>query len=123
MNKINISEYTQNWITAVQTYNPKDVLKLYDKNAVLLPTLSNQVCNTHEKIENYFKQFLAKEPQCNILESYSRLYTNHTIAIHSGIYSFMFKDKSQKEARFTFVYEIKDNHALIIEHHSSLMPL
>ena len=40
------------WNKALQTGNPDEVVKLYDKNAILLPTLSPQVRHLHEEIKD-----------------------------------------------------------------------
>ena len=111
-----------NWNKAIQTGNPEEVVKLYDKNAILLPTLSAQVRHTHEEIKDYFVHFLAKKPIGQINEYNIRIFGN--LAINSGIYTFDFEDGSSAQARFTYVYKEVDelNNWIIIEHHSSLLP-
>ena len=109
------------WNKALQTGNPDEVVKLYDKNAILLPTLSPQVRHTHEEIKDYFVHFLAKKPIGKINESNIRIFDN--LAINSGIYTFNFKDGSSAQARFTYVYKkVDENNWIIVEHHSSLLP-
>ena len=68
----------------------------------------------------YFIHFLAKHPVGKIDQSNIRIFDD--IAINSGIYTFIFKDGSSAQARFTFVYRINDEVWKIIEHHSSLLP-
>ncbi|MEC7107731.1 MAG: SgcJ/EcaC family oxidoreductase [Verrucomicrobiota bacterium] len=109
------------WNKALQTGNPDEVVKLYDKNAILLPTLSPQVRHSHEEIKDYFVHFLAKKPIGKINESNVRIFGN--LAINSGIYTFNFKDGSSAQARFTYVYKKVDkNNWIIVVHHSSLLP-
>ena len=109
------------WNKALQTGNPDEVVKLYDKNAILLPTLSPQVRHSHEEIKDYFVHFLAKKPIGKINESNIRIFGN--LAINSGIYTFNFKDGSSAKARFTYVYKkVDENNWIIVEHHSSLLP-
>ena len=109
------------WNKALQTGHSDEVVKLYDKNAILLPTLSAQVRHTHEEIKNYFVHFLAKKPIGKINESNIRIFGN--LAINSGIYTFNFKDGSSAQARFTYVYKkVDENNWIIVEHHSSLLP-
>ena len=109
------------WNKALQTGNPDEVVKLYDKKAILLPTLSGQVRHTHEEIKDYFVHFLSKKPIGKINESNIRIFGN--LAINSGIYTFNFKDGSSAEARFTYVYKkVDENNWIIVEHHSSLLP-
>ena len=108
------------WNNALQTGDPKKVVALYESNAVLLPTVSNQVRHNHPEIEDYFVHFLAKGPQGKIDEANVRLFGD--LAINSGVYTFTFKDGSSAQARFTYVYRWNGQRWNIIEHHSSQMP-
>ena len=56
------------WNVAIQSGEPKNVSALYEKNAILLPTVSNQVRHNHMDIEDYFAHFLAKGPKGGINE-------------------------------------------------------
>ena len=108
------------WNTALQTGEPRNVTALYESNAILLPTISNQVRHNHEEIEDYFIHFLAKGPKGVINESNIRTFGN--IAINSGIYTFTFSDGNSVQARFTYVYRWNGQRWLIVEHHSSVLP-
>jgi len=108
------------WNLAIQSGNIKTVSSLYARDAILLPTLSNQVRTNHKEYESYFSDFLANSPRAQLEQSNIRTFTD--ITIHSGIYHFTFADQSQVKARFTFVYHKIDNQWLIVEHHSSSMP-
>ncbi|WP_256723261.1 SgcJ/EcaC family oxidoreductase, partial [Xanthomonas oryzae] len=46
------------WNAALATGNPHKVADLYAPDGVLLPTVSNEVRASREKIENYFEMFL-----------------------------------------------------------------
>ena len=120
MNHNTINELFDQWNQALQTNNPKAVSALYAEDAILLPTVSNQVRHNHAEIEDYFVHFLAKGPAGVINESNTRLVGD--IAINSGVYTFTFKDGVEVQARFTFVYRLINNEWKIIEHHSSAMP-
>ena len=115
-----ISALFEEWNNALQTGSPKNVVALYEPNAILLPTISNKVRHNHEEIENYFINFLPKGPRGVINESNIRTFGN--IAINSGVYTFSFNDGNTVQARFTFVYRRNQERWLIIEHHSSAMP-
>ena len=108
------------WNSALQTGDPKQVAALYESNGILLPTVSNKVRHNHEEIEDYFVHFLAKGPEGKIDESNVRTFGD--VAINSGVYTFSFKDGAVVQARFTFVYRWNGQQWKIIEHHSSAMP-
>ena len=90
MNKEIIQSLTQNWQKALETKDTETVIQLYDKEAILIPTLSNIVCDTQDKRRNYFNNFLQKEPKCEITESHINVSSNY--ATHSGTYKFNLKN-------------------------------
>jgi uncharacterized protein (TIGR02246 family) len=120
MNRTEIASLFEIWNSAIQTGDPKKVTDLYRSDAILLPTISNKVRHNHQEIEDYFVQFQENNPKGEINESNIR--NLGTTTIHSGIYTFTFKDDSKVKARFTFVYQWNGQDWKIIEHHSSQMP-
>jgi uncharacterized protein (TIGR02246 family) len=112
------------WNAALQTHNPDAVAALYAKDAVLLPTLSNQVRTSPAAIKSYFEHFLELKPKGTINQQNIRL-LGPDLAINAGIYTFdIEKDgkPSKVQARYDFVYHREGGHWLIVDHHSSLMP-
>jgi len=120
MQKSEITVLFDQWNSALQTGDPKQVAALYATDAILLPTVSNQVRHNHQEIEDYFVHFLAKGPQGKIDESNVRIFDD--IAINSGVYTFTFNGGAKVQARFTYVYRWDGQSWLIFEHHSSAMP-
>jgi uncharacterized protein (TIGR02246 family) len=120
MEKSEITALFEQWNSALKTGDPKQVAALYAGDAILLPTVSNQVRHNHAEIEDYFVHFLAKGPQGKIDESNVRIFGE--LAINSGVYSFTFRDGMTVQARFTYVYRWDGQRWSIIEHHSSAMP-
>ena len=120
MEKTEITALFEEWNSALQTGDPKQVASLYETNAILLPTVSNKVRHNHEEIEDYFVHFLAKGPQGKIDESNVRTFGG--VSINSGVYTFSFKDGVSVQARFTYVYRWNGQRWMIVEHHSSTMP-
>lgn len=116
-------ELFNKWNDALQTGSAKQVAALYADNAVLLPTVSNLPRTTPSEIEDYFNHFLEKKPfgiikQRNIKQGCNKL-------TDAGIYDFEVMSNGKKEvvpARYTFVYEYKNNQWKIVHHHSSMMP-
>ena len=116
-------ELFNKWNSALQTGNAKKVAALYAEDAVLLPTVSNLPRTTPSEIEDYFVHFLEKKPygtikQRNIKQGCNKL-------TDAGIYDFAVTSNGKKEivpARYTFVYEYRNNEWKIVHHHSSMMP-
>ena len=109
------------WNDALATGDPDVVANMYAEDAVLLPTVSNQVRHNHAEIRDYFVAFLAKQPQGVITESNARVLSD-TLATNAGVYVFTFGDGSTVSARFNYTYELRGGAWKIIQHHSSAMP-
>ena len=120
MSNNEIESLFEQWNSALQTGDAKKVVALYEKDGILLPTVSNQVRHNHEEIEDYFVHFLKKGPKGEINKSNIRIFDD--LAINSGVYTFTFNDGAVVKARFTFVYRKNNEHWKIVEHHSSQMP-
>jgi len=120
MNKADIFPLFEEWNSALQSGDSKQVTALYENNAILLPTISNQVRHSPEEIADYFAQFLERGPRGRIDEHNIRTYGH--VAINSGVYTFAFSDGENVRARFTFVYRWNGTRWMIVEHHSSRMP-
>ena len=109
------------WNDALATGDPDAVTDMYAEDAVLLPTVSNQVRHNHAEIRDYFVAFLAKQPQGVITESNARVLSDK-LATNAGVYVFTFGDGSTVSARFNYTYELRGGAWKIIQHHSSAMP-
>src|ERR1041385_6641624 len=116
-----VLELFKQWNASLLTGNAARVDSNYASDAVLIPTLSNQIRHTSAERIAYFKDdFLPKKPSGKIDKYYLRCLGD--IAINSGLYTFTFGNGSKQQARYTFVYQKRDGKWLIIEHHSSKMP-
>lgn len=122
---VSIEKATNTWLEAVASHQPEKVAALYEKDAVLLPTLRNGVWNTPEMRLNYFKKFTAlPEIHGVINEAHPRLLDENT-AINDGIYTFIYKmdgKETKVPARFSFTYLKQNGEWKIVEHHSSKLP-
>jgi uncharacterized protein (TIGR02246 family) len=121
VNEENVIALFGDWNDALATGDPDVVTNMYSDDAVLLPTVSNQVRHNPAEIRDYFVAFLAKKPQGVITESNARV-LSETLATNAGVYVFTFGDGSTVSARFNYTYELRDGDWKIIQHHSSAMP-
>ena len=108
------------WNEALATGDPAQVSALYQADALLLPTLSDQARTTTAGIEDYFKGFLNKHPTGRIDERV--IQSDCNVAIDAGNYSFELDGQGWVQARYTFVYAYRDGEWRIEHHHSSLLP-
>ncbi|MFF7309613.1 SgcJ/EcaC family oxidoreductase [Streptomyces sp. NPDC008137] len=116
-----------NWNRALRTGDPKKVADLYAKDAVLLPTVSDNVRTDRAEIVDYFEHFLKNKPHGKKIESVVNVLDRNSV-IDTGVYEFALTDpesgeKSDVKARYTYAYEKQpDGTWLIVNHHSSKMP-
>lgn len=113
------------WNNALKSGQAEEVAALYDRAVTFLPTMSKEFKTSQEDAEEYFKHFLEKKPEGEIIEDEYQPIGDDSY-IHSGLYNFSIdgeNDRQTVEARFSFVWQ-KDETGQwrIIHHHSSLKP-
>jgi hypothetical protein len=118
--------YTE-WVNAMIC--PKNdinrVLDLYHLNAILLPTFSPTICTTREQLHAYFKNLITLPTLSITTDDFLSEECNQLI-INSGVYTFQYLLNGKPvviPARFSFVYKKYDDQWLIINHHSSVLPV
>ena len=119
-----VAELFDTWNETLATGDPESVADLYAPNAVLLPTVSNEVRTDRAGIIDYFTGFLPNRPSAVIEQSVVNVLDADN-AIDTGVYRFTMNKPEGPEivdARYTFVYEKRDGEWLIVNHHSSEMP-
>jgi len=112
------------WNAALATGDPQKVADLYAPDAVLLPTVSNEVRRSRAEIVDYFTKFLQSKPQ-GVIEDEIVDVLDADTAVNTGVYEFtLTKDgkAARVRARYTYVYELREGRWLIVNHHSSAMP-
>jgi len=119
-----IASLFDRWNAALATGNADTVAKLYAPDAVLEPTVSNQVRTTPAGIRDYFVKFLKMKPQGTINLREIR-WLDDNAAIDTGVYTFdLTKNGGHQKvhARYTYVYKKIDGEWKILNQHSSMMP-
>lgn len=97
----------------------KTLLSLYDNKAVLIPTFSNRLLNTPEKLKNYFEK-LGNRKDLSIALHEKTLITqelkNHFFSL-SGIYNWRFAVDGELlnfEARFSYIIDLSKPNPIFI---------
>ncbi|WP_206784972.1 SgcJ/EcaC family oxidoreductase [Amycolatopsis sp. MtRt-6] len=112
------------WNAALANGDPQRVADLYAPDAVLLPTVSNEVRRSRAEIVDYFTKFLQSKPQ-GVIEDEIVDVLDADTAVNTGVYEFTLTKDGKTErvrARYTYVYELREGKWLIVNHHSSAMP-
>lgn len=114
------------WMQAVNGADVESLLSLYDPSAVLIPTFSNRVLNTPEKLRDYFEK-LGSRPDLSIALHEKTLVIQELENQHyalAGIYNWRFAVDGEIlnfEARFSYVMDLSKPNP-IVHHHSSQIP-
>ena len=113
------------WRTALASGKAENVVKLYDKDAVLLATLAAKPLTTQEERTAYFAKLTAKPKlSATVDEAHVKLLDDDN-AVVSGLYTFRFEEAGKTveiPARYSFVYAKENGQWMIVEHHSSKVP-
>lgn len=113
------------WKMAVEGGNVDAIMKLYDKNAVMISTFAQEPMTKREQIKAYFKKVVPNpDIKVEIEDTHPRLYGN--VAVISGRYTLSYTQEGEPvsiPARYTFVYALEGGKWLIVDQHSSRVPL
>jgi uncharacterized protein (TIGR02246 family) len=112
------------WAATVATRDVDKVLELYAPDAILVPTLSNQVRDCDDSRRNYFENFLANDGLvCDIQVFKKRVSRKLGTVVVGGLYTFVYRENHEQRtvpARFLFTFEQIDGQWMITGHHSSI---
>lgn len=116
----------EEWMDGINTRDVEKLANLYDKEAFLIPTFSNRLLNTPQKIREYFEKVGQKE-QLSI-ELHEKTLNiqdlGNDVFTLGGLYKWQFAIDDELlafEARFTYVFDLKKE-SPILHHHSSQIP-
>ncbi|QKF74461.1 hypothetical protein AFAEC_a0015 (plasmid) [Aliarcobacter faecis] len=122
----NPKDILEQWMQEVNEGDVEKLLSLYDNQAVLIPTFSNRLLNTPEKLRNYFEK-LGNREDLSIALHEKTLITQelgNQIFSLSGIYNWRFAVDGELlnfEARFSYLIDLSKPNP-ILHHHSSQIP-
>ena len=116
----------EQWMKAVNNGNVESLLSLYDNEAVLIPTFSNRLLNTPEKLRDYFEKLGSREELSIALHEKTLIIQELKNQIYSlsGIYNWRFAVDGELlnfEARFSYLIDLSKSNP-ILHHHSSQIP-
>ena len=118
--------FLDEWIQLVNNGDIESLLNLYDNEAILIPTFSNGILNTPEKLRGYFEELGSREElSVSVNEKYLVVQElqNQIFAL-GGIYDWRFNVEGEVqnfEARFSYLVDLSKPNP-ILHHHSSQVP-
>lgn len=123
--KAEVDDQIEVWKSAVESGNVDAIMGLYDRSAVMISTFMQKPMTRRAQIKDYYKQ-VVKNPDVHveIEETHPRVYG--AAAVNSGRYTLSYTQDGEPvsiPARFSFTYVQKDGKWIIVDHHSSRVPL
>jgi len=124
--KEEVTAASAKWAEVFTDDNPDKILALYAKDGVLWGTLSPVRRDDPAALRDYFTKAFAALPGHKVVfgDQLIRVYGN--TAVNTGYYTFSFvKDGEAKTlpARYSFTYVKEGAQWLIVDHHSSALPV
>ncbi len=122
----NPQDILEQWMQAVNNGDVESLLGLYDSQAVLIPTFSNRLLNTPDKLREYFEKLGSREELSIALHEKTLIVQElqNPLFSLSGIYNWRFIVDGELlnfEARFGYVIDLS-RPSPILHHHSSQIP-
>jgi len=114
------------WAEAFSADTPDRILALYDREALLWGTLSPKRRDDPEAIRDYMVNAFKALPGHKVSFGDQLIRVYRDTAINTGYYTFTYvKDGESKSlpARYSFVYAKRNGQWMIVDHHSSAMPV
>ena len=114
------------WMSCINKRDMEGLMGLYDGGAVMIPTFSNRLLNTPEKVRKYFENLITREELSIALHENTlsvQPLPNQLYAL-CGIYCWRFAVEGELlsfEARFSFLLDLTRDQP-ILQHHSSQIP-
>lgn len=114
------------WKAAVESGSADAIMKLYDNSAIMISTFAQNPMTKRADIYSYYKKVVENpDIKVEISETHPRTVGNN-VAVNTGRYTLSYKQDGEPvviPARFSFVYELKEGRWMIIDHHSSRVPM
>jgi len=122
------TENFKSWNDALVSKDPKKINALYTTNTAefsFLPTDSPDHIKAPQGAEDYFREFVKKNPSGTITDEVVQYFDTCKAYLHTGKYTFMMDGTSGStatSARFSYMWKLVGKEWKITHHHSSVTP-
>jgi uncharacterized protein (TIGR02246 family) len=120
-----VTAATEAWVAAYNSRDPERVLSLYETDAVLWGTTSPTLRHTPAARRDYFSN-MPQRPGARVALGEQHVRVFGELAVNSGTYTFTNQHDgklTESPARFSFTYHFQNGRWMIVDHHSSAVPV
>lgn len=124
--KSEVEAATQKWLTAFNSCDANQAAALYDATPVLWGTVAPAIISSSTGVRQYFERVCSANPQPKVAIGDQLVRVYGDAAINSGTYTFTVFPGGQARpfpARYSFTYRRVNGQWLIVDHHSSALPV
>ncbi len=122
---LDLDSVLMDWKEAVEGGDADAIVKLYDKKAIMISTFVQNPITKHDELLSYYKKVIVNpDVRVEIEEEHPRRFGN--MAVNTGRYTLSYTQEGEEvvvPARFSFTYQLQDKKWVIVDHHSSAVPL
>lgn len=115
----------QDWKGAVEGRDVEAIAALYDKNAIMISTFVQNPLTERKALLSYYKKVVANpDVRVEIEEEHPRRFDD--MAVNTGRYTLSYTQEGEEvavPARFSFTYKLQGEKWMIVDHHSSAVPM
>lgn len=120
-----VSSALEDWKEAVEGGDAEVIVRLYDKNAIMISTFVQNPLTSNAALLGYYKKVVANpDVRVEIEEEHPRKFGN--MAVNTGRYVLSYTQEGEEvvvPARFSFTYQLQGKKWMIVDHHSSAVPI
>lgn len=120
-----VSSALVDWKDSVEGGDVDVIMALYDKKAIMISTFVQSPITSREGLFGYYKKVVANpDVRVEIEEENPRKFGN--MAVNTGRYTLSYTQEGEAvtiPARFSFVYQLQGNKWIIVDQHSSRVPI
>jgi uncharacterized protein (TIGR02246 family) len=120
-----VKEALAAWVAAVESGDADSIVDLYDPRAIMISTFAQKPMLSHGAMMKYYKKVVSNpDIKIDVEEQHPRSFGN--TAVNTGLYTFHYTEDGEPvtiPARFSFTYVLRDGKWMIVDHHSSRVPL
>jgi hypothetical protein len=120
-----VSSALNDWKDATEGGDAEAIAALYDKNAIMISTFVQLPITDHKALVDYYKKVVVNpDVRVEIEEEHPRKFGD--MAVNTGRYTLSYTQEGEEvsvPARFSFMYQLQGKKWIIIDHHSSAIPM